>query len=595
MIPAETDYRVFDEFGGIPGYDFVILDNGYIYHTDYDDRHNIDVNSVKHGSALFQELTLELAGNNDAIGTFLDGNERKTGLQKLVSAAQESLGFFKTEKSQADLKVTFFDILHTFTITYDESDARVINSLVLFATAAIWTVKIACMGSRSLLRCIWMVFTLLATLPASLASGSFAALVYSKGLNANLTWYGSWEKAFFLYAIPTFFGTLSVLLLMLPQRLSAQRYDEMLFALTLLYGFIAFLFTKLNIMSSYIPIILILAADVCAIEGSAVHPILRHSQLMLVNGIIGAKQLKYSLTSTLPLLGRIRSIKVPHEVIASMIVGVLALIHFIWAALPLLSHYASSLRRLRYLTFAVCLGTALWVIKSSGNLSNSHGTQYSKRAPKRISAHHFYSPQLQPESVLCLASWDPIRLNVDKIMHQVQGSVLNQEISPIPLWGSMGSTPFESFRIFQGFLQEVHVFETTVRPDFGLPGVTVTSEEKVDSGWNITVSIEAPDSHGISLRMMVGEDTPVKSWSLAAKLEKSEDGSWIHHAGSPYVTFWMVVDESSNGSAQRAKVPASVACSRLGTSRSPSVLKMLTFEGWEAAVTTVSTGIEVEL
>ncbi|KAI0564937.1 Peptidase M28 [Gracilaria domingensis] len=595
MIPAETDYRVFDEFGGIPGYDFVILDNGYIYHTDYDSVDNIDINAVKHGGFLFRELTLELAGKSDAIGAFLNGNEGPSRLQRLVSRLQLWAHFFKTEKDPSDLKVTFFDLLNKFTIAYDEIDAWVINSLVLFATAAIWAVKITGMGFRSFLRCIWMTLVLLTTLPASLASGSFAALVYSKGLDASLVWYGSWQKCFVLYAAPTFFGTLTALQVMLPRRVSVHSYDEMLFALTLLYVGVTILFMKINVMSSYIPMVLTLAANVCAIEGSAVHPVLRHLQLMLVNGIIGTKQLKYSLVSTLSLLGRIRSTAVPHDLIASVIVGVLALIHFIWAALPLLSHYALSLRRLQVLTFAACFGTALMVFGASGKLSNLYGSQYSKHSPKRIWANHFYSPQLEPKSVLWLAAWDPVSLKLDRILGQVEGSALHKEISPIPEWGSMDSTPFESFRAFRAFLQEVHVFEADNRPDLTLPSVTVAAEERIEFGWNITVSVEAPDSHGIAVRIMVGDDTPIKSWSFAARLQKTDEGAWVHHAGSPYLKFWMVVGETSVGSEERAKVPASVTCCRLGTSRSPDVLKKLKFESWEAAVTTVSTGLEVEL
>ncbi|CAN8061550.1 unnamed protein product [Agarophyton chilense] len=595
MIPAETDYRVFDEFGGIPGYDFVMLDNGYIYHTDHDNFENIDVNAVRHGGFMFLELTLELAGKNDAIGAFLEGNEESSPLQKTLSRVWKLERFREMEKDTGNLKVTFFDILHKFTVVYDEIDARIINSLVLFVTVVIWIVKISAMGIYGFFRCVRMAVVLLATLPASLASGSFAALIYSVGLGSNLGWYGSWQKAFVLYAPPTFFGTLTALQLMLPRRLSSQRYDEMLFALTLLYSSVAILFTKFTIMSSYIPIALLIAADVCALEGSAIHPVLRHIQLMLMTCLIGAKQLKYSLTSTLPLLGRIRSTAVPHDLIASMIVGVLALIHYIWAALPILSYYALSLRRLRFFTFTICLGTTLWIFIGSSKMSTSHSTQYTTLYPKRITAHHFFSPQLQPKSVLWLASWDPVSLKLERVLGQVKGLSVDKQISPIPEWGSLRSTPFESFRAFRGFLQEVHVFETEKRPDLSLPAVTVTSEEKVELGWNITVSIAAPGSHEIAVRMIVGDDTPVRQWSFAAKLEKSEEGAWIHHAGSPHLAFWMVVGESSTGSTQRAKVLASVTCCRLGTSRSPDVLRMLKFETWEAPTTSVSTGIEVEL
>lgn len=46
IIPSDTDFRIFRDFGNMSGLDMAFIDNGYVYHTDQDDMSNVDLGSV---------------------------------------------------------------------------------------------------------------------------------------------------------------------------------------------------------------------------------------------------------------------------------------------------------------------------------------------------------------------------------------------------------------------------------------------------------------------------------------------------------------------------------------------------------------------
>ncbi|XP_062984619.1 endoplasmic reticulum metallopeptidase 1 [Elgaria multicarinata webbii] len=47
VIPAETDFRIYRDFGNIPGIDLAFIENGYIYHTKYDTADRILTDSIQ--------------------------------------------------------------------------------------------------------------------------------------------------------------------------------------------------------------------------------------------------------------------------------------------------------------------------------------------------------------------------------------------------------------------------------------------------------------------------------------------------------------------------------------------------------------------
>ena len=58
-IPGDTDFRIFRDYGNIPGLDIAYVKNGYIYHTKYDTEDRIPSGSIQRaGDNLFREIQL---------------------------------------------------------------------------------------------------------------------------------------------------------------------------------------------------------------------------------------------------------------------------------------------------------------------------------------------------------------------------------------------------------------------------------------------------------------------------------------------------------------------------------------------------------
>ena len=47
MIPSDTDFRIFRDYGHIPGLDIAFVADGYVYHTEYDTSHRIPLGSIQ--------------------------------------------------------------------------------------------------------------------------------------------------------------------------------------------------------------------------------------------------------------------------------------------------------------------------------------------------------------------------------------------------------------------------------------------------------------------------------------------------------------------------------------------------------------------
>ena len=68
VIPSDTDFRIYRDFGQIPGFDMAWYENGYVYHTHRDDTSQITPGSIQHAGENTLALARALASGEPAAG-----------------------------------------------------------------------------------------------------------------------------------------------------------------------------------------------------------------------------------------------------------------------------------------------------------------------------------------------------------------------------------------------------------------------------------------------------------------------------------------------------------------------------------------------
>ncbi|XP_039483624.1 endoplasmic reticulum metallopeptidase 1 isoform X1 [Drosophila santomea] len=112
ILPSDTDFRIFRDYGNIPGLDIAQFSNGYVYHTAFDSFNVVPGRSVQ------------------------STGENILSLARALSNASE---LYNTEEHSAGHAV-FFDFLGLFFVTYTESTGTILN----FCFAAIGVLLVGC-------------------------------------------------------------------------------------------------------------------------------------------------------------------------------------------------------------------------------------------------------------------------------------------------------------------------------------------------------------------------------------------------------------------------------------------------------------------
>ncbi|XP_053322000.1 endoplasmic reticulum metallopeptidase 1 [Spea bombifrons] len=115
IIPSDTDFRIYRDFGNIPGIDLAFIENGYIYHTKYDTADRILTDSIQRAGDNILSVLKYLAMSHQ----LADSSEFRHG------------------------NMVFFDVCGLFVLSYPARIGTVINYIVATVTFVYLSKKIA--------------------------------------------------------------------------------------------------------------------------------------------------------------------------------------------------------------------------------------------------------------------------------------------------------------------------------------------------------------------------------------------------------------------------------------------------------------------
>nr|XP_057920358.1 endoplasmic reticulum metallopeptidase 1 [Doryrhamphus excisus] len=120
VIPSDTDFRIYRDFGNIPGIDLAFIENGFIYHTKFDTADRILTDSIQR------------AGDN-----ILAVLKHLLMSEKLADSSEYRHG-----------NMVFFDVLGVAVVAYPARVGTIINYMVALATFVYLARKASLPGNR---------------------------------------------------------------------------------------------------------------------------------------------------------------------------------------------------------------------------------------------------------------------------------------------------------------------------------------------------------------------------------------------------------------------------------------------------------------
>lgn len=212
VIPADTDFRIFRDYGKIPGLDIAYMKNGYVYHTMYDTEERIPAGSVQRAGDNLLAVTRNIAQSNVLGHT---DNESKGG-------------------------VVFFDFLGVFLIHYPEWIGILLNLAVVGVAIFTTLSKVSHSYNYGVSRGVYLRqlgYTFMIQLCGCIASFvvvTFIAVLMD-AFGRPMSWYSKPWLICPLYMAPTIMSVIAVFYFVLPRQKKYFQFVDGIWVIESLY------------------------------------------------------------------------------------------------------------------------------------------------------------------------------------------------------------------------------------------------------------------------------------------------------------------------------------------------------------------------
>jgi len=493
IIPGDTDYRVYRDFGGIPGADFAVLTNGWVYHTWRDDMAHIDFRSLQR--------------YGDTINDFAHGLATKLR---------------KGRPAGADVTdaAVFFDIGGVFFVHYSASFARTLHVAIVIIVLSSLLLRQGRASAIPILKSALKLFlAFIASLFASALTGALAAFT-----PAALAGSGHPELAPLLFvppALAAFLGSLKLL----------GRADPLVAEGSIALGALLCLGLSLNsvaVLAAYPFLFWSALPSLASFCPRALRPLATVASFALP-WMLHLQFLVLGLDLLCPLTYRSGTM-IPGDVVIGAFFGLMTGLFLALSArfiLPI-PHWATKM--LCLITFAMAFGLALWIFPYSHDRAKRVFLQHVARskATWALEASGKAAAQWEPmESGIWTAAQD--WNNVDTIEKFApyglpRGSRLHD--NNVGLYGQV-PMPFPMKWMLKG-----GVWAARSSPEVLVPiGVEVSALPAPAGGdelRNVHISVSGPPN----MMLVLSPLSKIQAWSFGRYASKADDADAQHRVAA---------------------------------------------------------------
>ncbi|XP_035827663.1 endoplasmic reticulum metallopeptidase 1 [Aplysia californica] len=243
LIPSDTDFRIFRDYGNIPGIDIAHIKNGYVYHTRNDLPRFIPPGCMQRGGENVLSLLKTLSTS-----------------MKLVDPGADKHG-----------SMVFFDFLGFFMVAYPKRIAMLLNWTTVIYVYIAFVKRLlrdrSSAGMGSVLKMmLWSVLSILATWVVIVLATLAMALTLTL-CQRNLAYYTHNLNIIWLFVLPSTSAAIGFHLFLkkkvFPQVSAASMVVMLQNGNLMLWSLVLALATLGGLMSSYLPLVFVLWPVIC--------------------------------------------------------------------------------------------------------------------------------------------------------------------------------------------------------------------------------------------------------------------------------------------------------------------------------------------